>query len=266
MISVLIQAWDFKKGQGMYSRKVMQRLLRDVANKKITPAKAFARLRDLPYETLSFAKLDHHRSLRKGFPEVIYSPGKRIEHLRKIALSYEEKKIDFILTRIEKPIADELRKTVPGLIYNDNARVAYIKKERRSHGTKGMVAVVTAGSCDIPVAEEAAITLAIMGHRVERIFDCGVAGLHRLVDHLPKIRRAKAIICIAGMEGALPSVLGGLVDKPIIAVPTSVGYGASFGGIAALLTMLNSCSQGVAVVNIDNGFGAAMFASLIARK
>ncbi len=265
MILALILVWDFKRGS-MYSKKVIQKLLLDVARKKVTPAQAFSRLRELPYETLTFAHLDHHRSLRKGFPEVIYSPGKHIGHLRKIAVAYKKKKIDFIMTRIEQATVEELRKTIPDLLFDPMARVAYIKKGRISAPTKGSIVIVTAGSCDIPIAEEAAITLAIIGHRVERIYDCGVAGLHRLVDYLPKVRRARAIICIAGMEGALPSVLGGLVDKPIIAVPTSVGYGASFGGIAPLLTMLNSCSQGVAVVNIDNGFGAAMFASLIARQ
>ncbi|MFC1809753.1 nickel pincer cofactor biosynthesis protein LarB [Candidatus Omnitrophota bacterium] len=250
----------------MYSEKVIKKILDDVACKKLSAKKAYEKLRDLPYETLSFAHLDHHRHLRKGFPEVIYSPGKRLEHLKEIAVSFKKKKIDFILTRIEKNVVKKLQKTMPELFYNEIAKIAFIKKKRRNHGAKGMVAVVTAGTCDIPVAEEAAVTLSIMGHPVERIFDCGVAGLHRLIDYLPKIREAKAIICVAGMEGALPSVLGGLVSQPIIAVPTSVGYGASFEGLSALLTMLNSCSQGVAVVNIDNGFGAAMFASLIAKK
>ncbi|MBN1492574.1 MAG: nickel pincer cofactor biosynthesis protein LarB [Candidatus Omnitrophica bacterium] len=250
----------------MYSKKVIQRLLTDVAKRKITPGQAFERLRDLPYEALGFAHLDHHRHLRKGFPEVVYTPGKRVNDLKKIALSFKKSKVEFILTRIEEPVVEKLRATIPELVYNKSARVAYLRKKRRSHGTKGMVTVITAGSCDIPVADEAAVTLEIMGHRVERIYDCGVAGLHRLLDHLPKLKRAKAVICVAGMEGALPSVLGGLIDKPIIAVPTSVGYGTSFSGISALLTMLNACSQGIAVVNIDNGFGAAMFAALIARS
>ena len=277
------------------TQQTVEKILKQVEKKRLSSRKAFEKLKSLPYETFSFAKVDHHRSFRKGFPEAVYSPGKTVPQLETIIRSIKRSGHSLILTRLEKNIYSSLRKKIPGLRYSEHGRMAYLKvgatprgcpvcgsqslgfhsHSRRARGpapTNGFyshpdvskIAVVTAGTSDIPVAEEAAITLELIGKEVIRIYDCGVAGLHRLLDQLPKLKRVKAIICVAGMEGALPSVMAGLVDKPVIAVPTSVGYGASFKGLAPLLTMLSSCAQGIAVVNIDNGFGAACFAASIA--
>jgi len=214
---------------------------------------------------LGFAKLDTNRQRRKGFAEVIYSPGKTPEHLKKIAKKVISTKQDLLLTRLEKKSFSFLKRAIPGLKYNALARIGYLASKPKKV-TESFVAVVCAGTADLPVAEEAVVTLELMGNRVEKFYDVGVAGVHRLMQSLDKLRRAQIIIIVAGMEGALASLVSGLVKTPIIAVPTSCGYGANFSGLAALLTMLNSCSPGITVVNIDNGFGAGYFASLINRR
>lgn len=248
----------------MYSEKMIQNILLQLARKKLSPKKAFARLRNLPYETFSFARIDHHRHLRKGLPEVVYAPGKTLDQLTRIIRTIQASGQPTLVTRVEAEVYRRLKRRIGKLRYSKDGRVAYsLPNGRIRLGNGAPVAVVCAGTSDIPVAEEAALTLEVLGRKVVRVYDCGVAGLHRLLDRLSVFQRSKAIICVAGMEGALASVIAGLIDKPIIAVPTSVGYGANFEGIAPLLTMLNSCAQGVAVVNIDNGFGAACFASLI---
>jgi hypothetical protein len=224
------------------------------------------------YEDIGFAKIDHHRIKRKGFPEVIYCEGKTPEQVAHIAYSISRKGHDVLATRANIKAFNALKKIVKKAKYYKIARIITALKEPRrlprekSRGlVAGSVSIVTAGTADLPVAEEAAVTAEFLGIKVERIYDVGVAGLHRLIKNLPKINKSRVVIVVAGMEGALPSVLGGLIDKPIIAVPTSVGYGSSFKGLAALLTMLNSCAPGVAVVNIDNGFGAAVMAYSIVR-
>lgn len=213
---------------------------------------------------LGFAKVDIDRSARRGFSEVIYCPGKPPEHLKKIAQSIVRNKQDLLLTRLEKNTFVYLKKKFPALKYNPAAKLGYLVKKPKKI-SKGLVAVISAGTSDIPVAEEAATTLEVMGNRVLKLYDVGVAGVHRLLEHIGVIRKANVIIVVAGMEGALASLVSGLVSSPVIAVPTSCGYGANFGGLSALLTMLNSCSPGVVAVNIDNGFGAGYFAGLINR-
>lgn len=252
------------------TRKTIEKVLHQVASRRLSSRRAFDRLKNLPYESLSFAKIDHHRQFRKGFPEAVYAPGKTLAQLEKIIRVIQKSGHPLIVTRLEKKIFAALRRKIKGLQYSEDGRIAYFssKDSGAPNGRmKPSVAVLTGGTSDLPVAEEAAVTLELVGLKAVRIYDCGVAGLHRLLDAIPKLNDVKAILCIAGMEGALPSVVAGLIDKPVIAVPTSVGYGASFKGIAPLLTMLNSCAQGVAVVNIDNGFGAACFAaSLISSR
>jgi len=211
---------------------------------------------------LGFAKLDLHREERKGFAEVIYSPGKTREQLGKIAKSITRLKQDLLLTKLEKGDFAYLKRRLPALKYNPLAKLGYLRLKPKKI-PPGFVAVVSAGTGDLPVAEEAAVTLEIMGNRVKKIYDVGVAGVHRLLHCIDDLRKAKVIIVVAGMEGALASLVSGLVDIPVIAVPTGCGYGASFSGLSALLAMLNCCSPGVTVVNIDNGFGAGYFASLI---
>lgn len=214
---------------------------------------------------LGFAKLDIDRRKRRGFSEVIYCPGKTRAHLKKIIQALIRNKDDLLLTKLDRDTYGYLKKTFPALKYNSLAGLGYLCISHRTPKL-GEVAVVCAGTSDIPVAEEAAVTLEIMGNRVRRFYDIGVAGVHRLTHHLEAIRKAKVIVVVAGMEGALASLVSGLVSSPVIAVPTSCGYGASFGGLSALLTMLNSCSPGVVVVNIDNGFGAGYFASMIVKS
>jgi pyridinium-3,5-biscarboxylic acid mononucleotide synthase len=211
---------------------------------------------------LGFAKVDIDRQRRKGFPEVIYCPGKTKEHLKKISRELTRNKQDLLLTRLEKKTWLYLKKSVPALKYNPLAKIGYLLQKAKPL-KKGLVAVVCAGTSDIPVAEEAGVTLSIMGNHVEKLYDVGVAGVHRMMHNIELLKKAQVIIVVAGMEGALASLISGLVSSPVVAVPTSCGYGASFGGLSALLTMLNGCSPGVAVVNIDNGFGAGYFASLI---
>jgi len=219
------------------------------------------------YEDIGFAKVDHHRPRRKGFPEVIYCPGKTPAQIAGIAQKIWAAGHDVLATRADRKAFNALRKAIKTAKYHETARIISAKKkvEHRALNVERRVAVVTAGTADLPVAEEAAVTAEFLGLKVERLFDVGVAGIHRLINNLDKLKNARVVIVVAGMEGALPSVLGGLIDKPIIAVPTSVGYGASFKGLSALLTMLNSCSPGIAVVNIDNGFGAAVMAYYIVK-
>ncbi len=245
--------------------KRLRELLKNVEQGRMTAREAFEALKLLPYEDLEFAKVDHHRALRTGFPEVIYAPGKTAEHIVEIARALRAKGHNVLVTRVEPTTADLLKNALPECRYYALGRVVTVEGKRRKIIGKGQIAVVAAGTADLPVAEEAAVTAEFFGNRVQRLHDVGVAGLHRLLAHIDTLRRARVVIVVAGMEGALPSVVAGLVDRPVIAVPTSIGYGASFGGLAALLAMLNSCAAGVTVVNIDNGFGAAMAATLINR-
>ena len=242
----------------------VRRLLGQVAARRLTPRQAYQQLRDLPFAMLPFARLDLHRSIRKGFPEVVYCPGKTLEHLEHITQRLYAAHGLVLLTRLEPQRFAALQQRLPRLRYADTARIAWLAR-RQPAARRGCVVVATGGTADLPVAEEASVTLELMGHRVERLYDVGVAGLHRLLARRAVLRRARVVIVAAGMDGALPSVVGGLVGVPVVAVPTSVGYGASFKGIGPLLTMLNSCAPGVAVMNIDNGFGAGYFASLINR-
>jgi NCAIR mutase (PurE)-related protein len=240
-------------------------LLAQVSAGKVSAAEALEQLKSLPFDDLGFAKVDHHRSLRTGFPEVIFGDGKTAEQIIEIARSLNDGAHNVLITRLDAAKAELLRQAFPDLVYSAHARVAKIIHRQPEITGRGLVLIVAAGTSDLPVAEEAALTAELLGNRVERITDVGVSGIHRLFAHREKLREAAVLIVVAGMEGALPSVVAGLVDKPVIAVPTSVGYGASFGGLAALLAMLNSCTAGVTVVNIDNGFGAAVAASLINR-
>ena len=225
------------------------------------------KLRHLPFEDLGFACIDHHRQIRRGIPEVIYCPGKTAEQIIKIFASLAEKGNNVLATRAQEHVFEALAETkkFPNARYEKSAK-AIVFEQKKIELSKAAVPIVTAGTSDLPVAAEAKVTAEIMGQRTDLICDVGVAGLHRLLGHLPKLQKANVIIVIAGMEGALASVVGGMVSCPVIAVPTSVGYGASFGGISALLTMLNSCAAGVTVVNIDNGFSAGVTAALINRK
>lgn len=218
----------------------------------------------LGFSDLCFAKVDIDRQKRRGFSEVIYCPGKTQPQLKKITQELIKNKQDILLTKLEKETFTHLKKLFPRLKYNPQARLGYLIN-RRKIGNKGNVLVISAGTADIPIAEEAVTTLKVMGNQVIKLYDVGVAGVHRLMHNIEVIKKAKVIIVVAGMEGALASLVSGLVRSPVIAVPTSCGYGANFAGLSALLTMLNSCSPGVAVVNIDNGFGAGYFASLINR-
>lgn len=230
---------------------------------EITSDGAIDRLKGLAGSDIGYAKIDYQRALRNGFPEVIFCPGKRIEHILGIVNDMMQKSEgNIIASRASTEVYEAVKGIVPDAIYYESARIVLIK--RQEFGTsKRSILVVTAGTADIPVAEEAAATAEILGNRVERLFDVGVAGIHRLLSKVDALRKANVIIVAAGMEGALPSVVGGLVDKPVIAVPTSVGYGASFNGLSALLGMLNSCASGIGVMNIDNGFGAACMANRI---
>ena len=239
-------------------------LLKRVRENKITVNEAFMKLRHLPYEDLGFAKVDHHRLMRTGFPEVVFCQGKTPEQILDIfkALCRKNKKV--LLTRVDGSIFRKIKKINRRVIYNAQARTVCLDEKKPVR--KGLVSVVCAGTADIPAAEEAAVTAELFGSRVEKVYDVGVAGLHRLLDSFKKIASSRCIIVLAGMDGALPSVIGGLASCPVIAVPTSVGYGANFKGVAPLLTMLNSCAPGVSVVNIDNGFGAGYIASLINRS
>ena len=236
--------------------------LEKVKSGMMSTEEALRELSILPYEDLNFAKIDHHRNVRVGFPEVIFGNGKTTEQIEIIAEHMVARCNKVLVTHASPEAYKAVSAKICDAVYNQVSRTIVINRQQKTVLRPG-VAVVTGGTADIPVAEEAAVTAELMGNKVEKIFDVGVAGLHRLLDKLPKLREARVLVVVAGMEGALPSVVGGLVSAPIIAVPTSVGYGASFNGLAALLTMLNSCSAGVSVVNIDNGFGAGYMAGLI---
>ena len=244
----------------------IQSLLEHVREGTMDVAEAVNDLKSLPFEDLGFARIDHHRLLRRGFPEVILCEGKTIEQVVVIAEKIVEKGATLLATRATSEMAEAIQRAVPSAQYHAAARIVVAETESKSPiKGRGTILVVSAGTSDIPVAEEAAVTAEVMGNKVERLFDVGVAGLHRLLAHRELLQSARVIVVVAGMEGALASVVGGLVDMPVIAVPTSIGYGASFGGLAALLGMLNSCSPGITVVNIDNGFGAGYAAGLMNR-
>jgi len=244
------------------TKKELKILLENIREGKLTVEEGLEKLRHFPYQELDCAKLDTHRELRVGYPEVIFCPGKTIEQIKTIFRKMAAGKSNILATRASGEIFSAVKEICPEASYHPLARTITVMK-KKPRLSRHYIAVVSAGTADLPVAEEAAITAEVFGNRVERIVDVGVAGIHRLFDKLDIIRRARVVIVVAGMEGALPSVVGGLVDKPVIAVPTSVGYGASFQGVAALLAMLNSCAGGVSVVNIDNGFGAGCAASKI---
>lgn len=244
--------------------KEVEKLLNDVKSGALSVEQAFEVLKTFPYTDLGFARIDHHREIRTGYPEIIYCAGKTAEQVRQIFRVMTEKENNIIGTRACIEMYEVVKSDLPEVVYYREARIISLQK-KKPEMSNSSIAVITAGTSDIPVAEEAAVTAELLGNRVLRIFDAGVAGIHRLVDKLSEIRKCKVVIVIAGMEGALASVVGGLVDIPVIAVPTSVGYGANFGGISALLAMLTSCSSGVTVVNIDNGFGAGFSASMINR-
>ena len=239
------------------------RLLSAVADRTIPVEEALEALKDLPYEDLSHTKIDHHRQLRKGVPEVIFGEGKTTEQITDVVRTMTEAGIDALVTRIGKDAGSLLKERFPEGVYHEPARCFYVKKDESIRG-KGTILVVSAGTSDMPIAEEAYVTSMFFGNTTERLYDVGVAGIHRLFQNMQLLREARVVIVAAGMEGALPSIVAGVVGAPVIGVPTSVGYGASFGGLSSLLTMLNSCST-VATFNIDNGFGAAYFATLINR-
>ena len=240
----------------------IKKIMNDIKSNKLSVDEAIKKLKFLPFEDLGFVKIDHHRTLRKGFPEVVFCQSKTIKQVAEIVKKLANTKNTVLATRATKEMFDAVKKRVKNSQYDEKSRTIIVNKNNKIT-KKGKILVASAGTSDINVAEEAAIVAESMGNRVERLYDVGVAGLHRLLSNKEKIDDANVLIIVAGMDGVLPSVVSGLFGKPIIAVPTSVGYGASFKGIAPLLTMLNSCSPGVVVVNIDNGFGAGYFASMI---
>ncbi len=242
--------------------KLIREILEFVQTGKLDIDKAIEKFKSLPFEDLHDAKVDHHRPLRKGYPETIFCPGKTPDQIVRICKSIIANDTNVLATRCEKEAFDLVKKEIPDAKYYESARIFTVIQKPIQY-RDGYIAVVSAGTGDIPVAEESAITCETYGSHVERIYDVGVAGIHRLFHQLPKIRSAIAVIVCAGMEGALPSVVAGLIDKPVIGVPTSIGYGANFKGVSALLGMLNTCASGLTVVNIDNGFGAATFAVTI---
>lgn len=242
--------------------KELQHILEEVKAGRKSVHDALEDLKYFPYTDLGFARIDHHREVRTGHPEIVYCAGKTVDQVKEIFRVMAERENNVFGTRAEINMYEAVRSIIPETVYYTEARIISIKK-KEVEISETSIAVITAGTSDIPVAEEAAVTAELLGNKVVRIYDAGVAGIHRLVDKLPEIKKCRVVIVIAGMEGALASVVGGLVDKPVIAVPTSVGYGANFGGVSALLAMLTSCSSGVTVVNIDNGFGAGFSASMI---
>jgi NCAIR mutase (PurE)-related protein len=240
----------------------LQRLLAEVKSGDVSVEGALDRLRGFPYEDLGFARVDSHRALRKGFPEVVFCPGKTPEQVIGIVERIRAREDRVLAARASREIADAVQHAHPDAVYHATARMLFLGQPAPPSG-RGVVLVVSAGTADIPVAEEAAVTAELLGSTVERLYDVGVAGIHRLFDRREQLFAAEVLVVVAGMEGALTSVVAGLVDRPVIGVPTSIGYGASLGGLSALLTMLNSCAPGVGVVNIDNGFGAGYLAHLI---
>ena len=243
------------------NKKEIEKILQQSKSGQIEIKEALEKFKHFPYDDLGFVKIDNQRHLRKGFPEVIFCQSKTLEQISKIAKRIKETGGKIVATRATPEVYQEIKKIIPEVTYFKEARIVAVEEKKKV--SSKFILVVTGGTADIPVAEEAAVIAELMGNRVERLYDVGVAGLHRLLTNSKKLLAANVLIVVAGMEGALPSVVGGLVDKPIIAVPTSIGYGASFKGLSALLTMLNSCTPGLAVVNIDNGFGAVYMASLI---
>jgi NCAIR mutase (PurE)-related protein len=239
----------------------IRKLLEQVRGGELGVEDAFSQLKDLPYEDMGFARLDTHRAMRTGFPEVIFCPGKTIDQIVKIFERMAKHDGRVMAARATVEAADAIKEKFPQAVFHVSARIVTLGASTPSG--KGTVLVMSAGTADIPVADEAAVTAEMLGSKVERLFDVGVAGIHRLLDRRESLFAANVLVVVAGMDGALPSVVGGLVRRPVIAVPTSIGYGASFGGLAALLTMLNSCAPGVSVVNIDNGFGAGYMAHLV---
>ena len=242
--------------------KEVEKLLTEVKKGETSIEKALEVLKNFPYTDLGFARIDHHREMRTGYPEIIYCAGKSVEQVREIFRVMSDKENNVIGTRANQEMYESVKSISSKAVFYPMARIISLQN-KKPDVPDSRIAIITAGTSDMPVAEEAAITAELLGNNVLRIYDAGVAGIHRLVDKLPEIRNCRVVIVIAGMEGALASVVGGLVDKPVIAVPTSIGYGANFGGISALLGMLTSCSTGVTVVNIDNGFGAGFAASMI---
>ncbi|MBI3722946.1 nickel pincer cofactor biosynthesis protein LarB [bacterium] len=248
------------------SESAIERLLDDLAKGRISPQDALARLRRAPFEEAGkFSTVDHHRAVRCGFPEVVFGLGKRPEDVARIAGEILARGQDLLATRVTAEHVSALRAVAPDLIHEERARCVRVVRSQKRETPPGKILVVAAGTSDCDVAEEARVTAEALGNTVETLYDVGVAGIHRLLSRAEEVQRANVLVVVAGMEGALPSVVGGLVDRPVIAVPTSVGYGASFGGLAALLAMLNSCASGVVVVNIDNGFGAGYAAALMNR-
>ena len=246
-------------------QKHLEALLSRFKSGEIELEQAMESLRHLPFESLGYATVDHHRAIRQGFPEVIFGQGKTPEHVAGIAEKLLERASNLLVTRTNREAFEQVKRVAADAVFHNSCNAIAVHRDKTVQG-RGTIAVVTAGTSDIPVADEAALTAEIMGNRIERLFDVGVAGIHRVLSRRELLQSAKVVVCVAGMEGALPSVVGGLVSVPVIAVPTSIGYGASFNGIAALLGMLNSCSSNVTVVNIDNGFGGGFVASLINRE
>ncbi len=245
----------------------LRAILRNYKGDGISEDDVVSRLRDLPYEDLDFAKVDHHRALRKGFPEVVFGQGKSPDQIAGISAALLRRSDRLLVTRANQSAYDAVVADIPDAKYHEMARCIVVdRRPPAERKTTPGVLVVCAGTADLPVASEAVVTAEAMGCEVERVFDVGVAGIHRLLAQMPSLQRARVVVAVAGMEGALPSVVGGLVEVPVIAVPTSVGYGASFDGLAALLAMLNSCATGIGVVNIDNGFGAGFLAALINKR
>ena len=240
----------------------IKQILEQVSKGALTPDTALEKLKELPFTDLGYAMIDNHRQLRRGYPEVIFCAGKTTEQVRGIVENMLTRENNILGTRATQEMYEAVKEICPSAEYNKLSKTLVVcKKEEKQ--TESYIAIITAGTSDIPIAEEAAITARLFGNRVETLFDVGIAGIHRLFGNLEVIRGARVLVVVAGMEGALPSIVGGLVDKPVIAVPTSVGYGAAFGGVAALLGMLTSCSSGISVVNIDNGFGAGYLAGMI---
>jgi len=245
------------------NREALQQLIQDLYDKKIEPQAAYERLKNLPYEDLGFAQVDHHRSLRNGMPEVIYCEGKTPDQILTLIRKMDQAETDILATRLAPDVHRQIQSNLPSQThYNPEGRTLVLQRKPKKEKV-GHILILTAGTSDIPIAEEAVATAKLLGSRVETAYDVGVAGIHRLLDKMDRLRAARVIIVVAGMDGALVSVVGGLVECPVIAVPTRIGYGAAFEGLAALLTMLNSCAPGVSVVNIENGFGAGCLAHRI---
>jgi hypothetical protein len=250
----------------MSQPEVLQSLLQAVAQGRVSPEQALQEIKHLSYEPIDdFAKIDHHRALRTGFPEAIWGPGKTPEQIAQIMQSMRDRASVIMATRVESSVAELIQRMIPEAQYFERARICAIVHREKIPQRQGIIGILSAGTADLPVAEEAAVTAELAGFKVDRLWDVGVAGIQRLLANRHVIDRADVLIVVAGMEGALPSVVGGLADCPVIAVPTSIGYGASFGGIAPLLGMLNSCAAGIGVVNIDNGFGAGILAGQMLR-